>query len=205
MRYPKDHKEEARRDLLERGARHAKKHGYAGSGMDAIAAAAGVTTGALYRHFSGKSDLFAALVQAELRRMAEQYGGILAGDPEGIAAAVAGYLSMHHVRHPETGCALPSLTPEVARAGADVRAAFERGVLGIVEAFERATGSREAAWSTIAQIVGAVMLSRAMVDEGVQRELLGAARRDVEARVDAAAGRRIAGGRKRDSTEGVKR
>ena len=124
MRYPKEHKEQTRTRLLESGGSHAKKHGFGGSGMDSLAAAAGVTTGSLYKHFEGKSDLFAALIRAELQRTAQRFSAIARGDLEAATKALAAYLSLNHVKHPEAGCALPSLTPEVARADESVRDAF---------------------------------------------------------------------------------
>jgi AcrR family transcriptional regulator len=180
MRYPREHKQRARRSLLEHGGSHAKKHGFAASGMDAIAAAAGVTTGSLYKHFDGKSELFAAVVREELERMAATYGATPADDPQQVARSVKSYLSMQHVNHPEQGCVLPSLTPEVSRADAKVREAFQSGLLEIHDNLERLTGSRDSAWALIAQNVGAVMLARAMTDEKVQRELLAAARREAQ-------------------------
>jgi len=36
--------------------------------MDAIAAAAKLTSDSLYKHFSGKSDLFASVMNVELQR-----------------------------------------------------------------------------------------------------------------------------------------
>jgi AcrR family transcriptional regulator len=181
MRYPREYKRQARRSLLEHGGSHAKQHGFAGSGMDAIAAAAGVTTGSLYKHFAGKSELFAAIVRAELERMTLAYGGIPEDDAHGIARAIAGYLSMKHVSHPEQGCVLPSLTPEVARSDTTIRAAFQQGMLELHAILERRTGSKDSAWALVAQMVGAVMLARAMVDEKVQRELLAAAKREAQA------------------------
>lgn len=180
MRYPREHKQRARRSLLEHGGSHAKQHGFAASGMDAIAAAAGGTTGSLYKHFEGKTALFAAVVRAELERMAAMYGATPADDAQRVTRAVTGYLSMQHVNHPEQGCVLPSLTPEVSRADAKVREAFQDGLLEIHRNLERLTGSRDSAWALIAQNVGAVMLARAMTDEKVQRELLAAARREAQ-------------------------
>jgi AcrR family transcriptional regulator len=180
MRYPREYKQQARRSLLEHGGSHAKKHGFAGSGMDAIASAAGVTTGSLYKHFEGKSGLFAAIVRAELERMAGLYGAIPDDDARGLTRAVAGYLSMQHVTHPEQGCVLPSLAPEVARADANVRGTFQEGLLEVRDTLAKLTGSKDSAWALIAQNVGAVMLARAMADEKVQRELLAAAKRQAQ-------------------------
>jgi TetR/AcrR family transcriptional regulator, transcriptional repressor for nem operon len=179
MRYPKEHKEQARNNLLESGGRHAKEHGFGSSGMNALAAAAGVTTGSLYKHFDGKSDLFAALIRSELHRTARRFSAIAPGDLKAATKALSAYLSLNHVKHPEAGCALPSLTPEVARADESARGAFQSGVLAIhAIVADRFTGSSDTAWALIAQSVGAVMLARAMRDERVRRELLSAATRE---------------------------
>ena len=172
MRYPSEHKTRARNRVLERGARLAKKHGFRATGMDALAAAAGVTSGALYKHFKGKTDLFAALVAAELDRTERRYAAISPHDPSAIGRAQTDYLSLQHVKRPDRGCVLPCLTSEVATAGPAPRAAFQQGLLRIHAIFERWTGSSEKAWTLVAQNVGAVMLARALRDEKVQQCLL---------------------------------
>ena len=45
--------------------------GYAATSLDAVVAKAGVTKGALYHHFSGKRDLFAAVFAGEQVRLSE--------------------------------------------------------------------------------------------------------------------------------------
>ena len=167
--------------MLDRGGRHAKKHGFRASGMDALAAAAGVTTGALYKQFAGKADFFVALLEAELRRTEERFAGIPPADRQAIDTAQAAYLSLQHVRTPERGCLLPSLTAEVARAEPAARAAYQSSLQRIHAIVEGWTGSSDKAWTLIAQNVGAVMLARAMYDEGDQRDLLESVRREGQA------------------------
>jgi TetR/AcrR family transcriptional regulator, transcriptional repressor for nem operon len=181
MRYPKEHKARTRDRLIDAGGGHAKKHGFAATGMDAMAAAADVTTGSLYRHFDGKSELFACVVQAELQRTAERFA---AADPDDRAAALRAlhaYLSKNHVDHPEQGCLLPSLTAEVARADDRVRTAFQSGLQELHATLERLTGSGGRAWALIAQSVGAVMIARAMLDGRLREEVLSAARKEGQA------------------------
>ena len=180
MRYPSEHKSEARSRILERGARHAKKHGFRASGMDTLAAAAGVTTGSVYKHFDSKSDLFAALVETELGRTERRFGTISPEDSSAIGKAWADYLSLQHVKRPEYGCVLPCLASEVATSGPAARASFQEGLLRIHAIVERWTGSSEQAWTLIAQSVGAVMLARAMRDEKVQLGLLTAVEHEVD-------------------------
>jgi AcrR family transcriptional regulator len=50
-----------KRALVERATTQFSEHGYAGTSLDAIVAAARVTKGALYHHYSGKQALFEAV------------------------------------------------------------------------------------------------------------------------------------------------
>jgi TetR/AcrR family transcriptional repressor of nem operon len=176
MRYSSQYKEEARAKLVAAGGRHAKQHGFSSSGMADLAAAAGVTTGSLYKHFNGKSDLFVAMISNELQRTAAIYKAVDASDPAQIERTLAAYLSLSHVQQAETGCPLPSLTSEVGRAEPEVKMAFEQGVQEIHANIQALIGDANAAWTLIAQNVGAVMLARAMHSEALQRELLAAVR-----------------------------
>ncbi|MEY4910921.1 MAG: hypothetical protein RL761_584 [Pseudomonadota bacterium] len=176
MRYTAGYKEQARTNLVDAGGRYAKQHGFSSSGMADLAAAAGVTTGSLYKHFNGKSDLFVALVTAELKRTADLYASVDPTDNLQIKRTLGSYLSMSHVAHPDAGCPLPSLTPEISRADDTVKEAFENGVQSIHKNVNALTGNADTAWVIMAQNVGAVMLARAMKSEVLQREILCAVR-----------------------------
>ncbi len=66
--------------LLAAARRRFGADGYDGAGLDAIAAEAGVTTGAVYHHFAGKKGLFLAVaeaIEAELLARA-----VAAADPD---------------------------------------------------------------------------------------------------------------------------
>jgi TetR/AcrR family transcriptional regulator, transcriptional repressor for nem operon len=176
MRYTTEYKDQARAKLVEASGRYAKQHGFNSSGMADLAAAAGVTTGSLYKHFNGKSDLFVALITAELKRTADLYNGIDPADSNQVSRALAGYLSLSHVHQPAAGCPLPSLASEVARADDVVKEAFEDGIRSIHANVNALTGDADTAWAVIAQNVGAIMLARGMRSEALQRELLNAVR-----------------------------
>ena len=176
MRYTVEQKEEARQKLLDASGRHAKAHGFAASGVDALAGAAGLTIGSLYKHFASKNDLFTALMAAEIDQTASRYASVDAQDTAAAVKALASYLSLAHVQAPERGCALPSLAVEVARAPEEVRQVFETSLLALKDSLQRLAGSEQAAWTLMAQSVGAVMLARAMATETHQRDLLQAVR-----------------------------
>ena len=59
-----ERREETRAKLLEAGRRLFEERGYEAVGTPEIVAAAGVTRGALYHHFDGKRELFAAVYEA---------------------------------------------------------------------------------------------------------------------------------------------
>jgi TetR/AcrR family transcriptional repressor of nem operon len=176
MRYPPDYKDQARAKLVDASGRHAKQHGFISSGMTDLAAAAGVTTGSLYKHFTGKSDLFITMIKTELKRTADMYGAVDAADPSQVTKTLASYLSLSHVHHPDLGCPLPSLTPEIGRADSEVKLAFQQGVQEIHANVTAITGDKSTAWALMAQNVGAVMIARAMQSETLQREILKAVR-----------------------------
>lgn len=183
MRYAREHKEQTRQRLVERGARLAKQRGFAAAGVDDLAAAAGVTSGAVYKQFSGKSELLSAIIEAELARSAAMFTAVPPGDAARLDKVIAGYLSTAHVEHPESGCPLPSLTPDVARAGDEVRQAFEDGLRAVHAAIKRHVNDGDVAWTLIAQAVGAVMLARAIPADATRAKVLAAVKRSARAAV----------------------
>jgi AcrR family transcriptional regulator len=61
-----------RRQLIEVATRLFADHGYEGTSIEAVLAAAGVSRGALYHHFAGKEALFKAVVSAVTDRVTAQ-------------------------------------------------------------------------------------------------------------------------------------
>jgi TetR/AcrR family transcriptional repressor of nem operon len=183
VRYTKEHKEETRRRILNAAARLFRERGYEGAGLDAIMSEAGLTAGGFYAHFTSKEALFseamgAALTEARTpgaRRLSSADGG----DP--LLNLVRGYLSRSHRDHPEQGCPLPVLTPDVARSGEATREGYERQFLNYLAEIEsllpEGTGAeRDRALALIAQCVGGLMLSRAVMDEELSNRILKACR-----------------------------
>lgn len=64
MRRTKEEAEATKRNLLDAGLIVFSKKGYAATRVEDIAKQADVTTGAIYHHFGGKSDLYVALIEA---------------------------------------------------------------------------------------------------------------------------------------------
>lgn len=89
---------EATRVALISAARgHFGTRGYSETSLDAVAATAGVTKGALYHHFSGKEELFALVFEAVKRELSSHLAAALRdSDPwTGIVAACRTYIEAH--------------------------------------------------------------------------------------------------------------
>lgn len=74
-----------RGQLIEVATRLFAEHGYEDTSIEALLAAAGVSRGALYHHFSGKDALFEAVVLSVENRISAQ----LATAMQGVSGAVA--------------------------------------------------------------------------------------------------------------------
>jgi TetR/AcrR family transcriptional regulator, transcriptional repressor for nem operon len=173
MRYQPGHKEEKRKELLKTSGALAKQNGFTATGVDALMKAAGVTSGAFYSHFGSKSDLLKALIESELTASREMWAGNPHESAEDwIAFELDRYLRMWHVKHPEAGCVLPALAAEIARSDVSVQELYAQELLKGHEILAKRLGSDELAWAFLCQIVGAILMARAMPEEAMQRTVI---------------------------------
>lgn len=173
MRYKPEYKQQKRQELLNITGQIAKKNGFAATGVDGLMKAAGVTSGAFYSHFSSKQDLLKALVEYEL----QQSFNMWQSNPHHNAAdwinfELDRYLTPSHLEHPEQGCVLPTLATEVARADDTIKQAYEKELLHGHALFSAHLSSEEKAWAMMSQLVGAVLIARAMHDPELQKSIL---------------------------------
>lgn len=183
MRYPREHRDETRARMLAAAGRHFREQGYDGVGIDGLARAAEVTSGAFYGHFKSKAAAFHAVVIDGLSRLG---AGIARFQARDGAAWLAGfsrfYLGAAHRRDVGGGCALPSLSPEIARADPTTRAGYQAELIKIAETMAAGlpgAPGRAASWSLLAQLLGGVILSRAVPDPALQEEIAQAVLEDL--------------------------
>ena len=181
MRYSSTHKLETREKLLNSSRAIAKKGGFDMTGVDALMSAIGLTGGAFYSHFKSKGELFGALVEREMDNSTEMLAGNEDSPPDHVAKCLRSYLSTYHALHPETGCALTTLGPEIARAGPQVRASVERSLKQLQRGWaDRLDGDGDKAWALLAQCIGAIVMARVVESERSRQEILASSRRFVE-------------------------
>lgn len=190
MRYSDTRKEETRKAILRAAASAVRAKGPDGVGVAEIMAEAGLTHGGFYAHFRSKEALVAAAVEEAFAQNARRFARMTQGmsAPESLAAFVDAYVSPEHRAHPSRGCPLATLSSDLPRQGEAVRAAYERGVKGLI--------ARLAGWlpgeagdldglaaSVAAEMAGAVALSRAIADDDEAIRLLADARARIKSRI----------------------
>ena len=170
MRYKSNQKAKAREAILQAGARTLRTNGFNGIGVDGIAASAGVTSGAFYSNFSNKEALLQQVIETCLGEpFIDPDSGCLAERQVRLKEWLAMYISPEHRRDPASGCVMPTLSADVARANPTIRATYRRRMLPLVRRLSKILDGAEPdreqrAWSIIALMVGAIAISRAMPD-----------------------------------------
>ena len=94
---------------------------------------------------------------------------------------VASYLSSAHRDEPGSGCVVAALGAEAAREGPALRRVITEGtkslldtLTGLVPGGKSKAEKRQQAIATFAGMVGALVLARAVDDEALSKEILGA-------------------------------
>ena len=183
LRYGPEHKHAARERILLAAGRGFRKSGYGGIGVDGLAKAAGVTSGAFYGHFTSKDEAFRLAVAEGLE---ELRAGIMhlrvTQGAEWAEVFVDYYLGAKRLCELDESCASQSLTSEVGRASADVKAEFEAKMAEVIDAIAGGLkgGTKKArqkkAWALISVLSGAVTMARAIEDESTGETIAAAAR-----------------------------
>jgi TetR/AcrR family transcriptional repressor of nem operon len=185
-----------RAEIVEHAARLFRLRGHAGTNIDDIMLAAGLTRGAFYAHFTSKDALF-----AEIMRMGH---GLLprlraAAKPDSVLAS---YLDRENLGATAQGCALAALAGDVARAPLAARLAYANILHGVIAELARGKKRSLDADATAVAIlaVGAVTLARASGDLRLSDWLLRCARRATKTLMKQPPPKRRASPKKKRST-----
>lgn len=164
MPWPDDHKQETRDRIVDAAATAFRAKGIDGVSIAEVMGEAGLTHGGFYAHFKSKEEL----IGAALNRAATQLIGTWtrAG---GIDSVIDTYLSSGHAVHPELGCPLAAMGPELTRSGSKVRQGLAAGVAQRIEYVRRLLPEGEAteenATAIVASLLGGIMLARMVSPE----------------------------------------
>ncbi len=187
MRYSDTHKEETRRKVVRAASTAVRARGPQGVSVAEVMAEAGLTHGGFYAHFSSKEALLAAALEEAFGQNSRRFTRMTEGmaPAEALSTFVDSYVSEEHRSHPERGCPIAGLASELPRQGRAVREAYEGGVRRLIQRLAGWLPDDRAliAASLLAEMVGAVTLSRAMSDETAAAGLLADARNSLKTRM----------------------
>jgi len=191
MRYDDNHKERTRARVLAEAAAAIKSKGAERVGVAEVMAGAGLTHGGFYAHFKSKDDL---LTEAISYMFDAAYASFLR-HTEGRAPADAlsnyldAYLATSHRDDRAHSCPLAALSGDLPNMPALARARFADGTERLVAALAKLVkklGAKHAealAWSALAEMAGALALSRTVSDADRAAEILRNSRTMIRSRL----------------------
>jgi TetR/AcrR family transcriptional repressor of nem operon len=165
-----------RRAIIEASEKLFRARGVDGVGLSALMKEAGFTQGGFYNHFSSKEALAAEVVESAMSKATADLKAAveapLAPGQTRLGRRVDFYLSDQHCEDIEQGCAVAALASDVRRLGRDAQNHFARGLDEMIDTLAAAVAeqrpgndqqtSREEAISFYCEMVGALLLSRAV-------------------------------------------
>lgn len=173
----------ANRDrIVDAAAALFRERGFDGVAVADVMQRAGLTHGAFYGYFDSKEALAAEAAAHALTENIDRWSALLEREgPRGLPRITDAYLSPRHRDQPSIGCPTAALGGEIARQRKEVRARFGTVLEQQVDTLAgfmpgNARQRRRRAIAVLAQLVGALVMARAVGRESVSDEILAAAR-----------------------------
>ena len=165
-------KEATHERIVEAAARAIRRSGYGGTGVADIMKAAGLTHGGFYAHFASREAMLAEAAERAGSEAVAASTRIAAAAPpqQALESLLRAYLSKEHLESIEQGCPVAALGSEMPRQAPEVRRAATRGIKEMIDLVARQSPdwgqprAHQHALVTVATMVGALLLARAVDD-----------------------------------------
>jgi TetR/AcrR family transcriptional repressor of nem operon len=184
MRYLPEHKAETHRKIVKDASLRVRSEGIAGAAVSTVMRDAGLTHGGFYKHFASKEELLMESLSEAFQETANHLAQVgLRSQPETAwKAIVKAYLRPELCDHPEYGCPLTALAPELAR----VDNAMKPRVFEELKNYKsrmipfmpgRRTADKERAFFSIfSTMIGATEIARMLPEPAMREKVLASAR-----------------------------
>jgi TetR/AcrR family transcriptional regulator, transcriptional repressor for nem operon len=184
MRYRPEHKAEVHQKIVEDASRRLRAEGLDGAAVAAVMRDTGLTHGGFYKHFESKDELLLESLSEAFRDIADTL--VRAAEQsrpgEGWKAIVKTYLSLEFCDHPERGCPLPALAPELARVDQKMRRRVLPQLVNYKDRMipfmpgRRAADKERAFFAIFSTMAGAIEIARILPEPAIREKVLSAAR-----------------------------
>ena len=180
MRYSAEHKKQTQARILQEAAASLRMRGPDGVVVADIMASAGLTHGGFYVHFKSKDELIVGAIEESFADQAARVDAMVGGrgPASALMAYVDAYLSQQHRDQRDRSCPIAALAGDGPRLKEPAREAFEQGCAGVTRRIAdwlEAMGRPDAgalAGSVVAELVGALVMARAVADPQLSRKIL---------------------------------
>jgi TetR/AcrR family transcriptional regulator, transcriptional repressor for nem operon len=172
MRYQPEHKAEIHQKIVKDASRRVRAEGLNGAAVSTVMRDTGLTHGGFYKHFESKDDLLVESLREGFREIEDTlaHAAEQSAPPDAWKAVVKTYLSPELCEHPERGCPLAALAPELARADRQMKPkvvaelANYKGRMVPFMPGRRTVDKERAFFAIFSTMIGAVQIARVLPD-----------------------------------------
>jgi len=180
MRYPPEHKAEVHEKIVKDASRRVRAEGLNGAGVAAVMRDTGLTHGGFYRHFGNKDELLLESLHEAFRETVDILSQVAEQSrPETAWKTIVNtYLSLEYCNHPERGCPLPALAPELARVDKSMRGQVLAELVNYKDRMtpfmpgQRAADRESAFFAIFSTMIGAMEIARMLPERAMREKVL---------------------------------
>ena len=180
-------KEASHERIVSAASRAIRRSGYDGVGVADVMKEAGLTHGAFYAHFASRKAMLTEAASRACAETASAAAHVATNLPpeKALASMLRAYLSKEHVAQVEAGCPLAALGSETPRQAPEIRRVTTRHIKETIDFLARQLPdwgqprAHERALVTVATMVGALVLARAVDEPALSDRLREAALRHI--------------------------
>jgi TetR/AcrR family transcriptional regulator, transcriptional repressor for nem operon len=184
MRYQPGHKAEIHRKIVKDASQRVRAKGLNGAAVAAVMGDSGLTHGGFYKHFGSKDELLVASLSEGFGEIGDNLVQAAEQSPSGEAwkAIVNAYLRPEHCEHPEHGCPLAALAPELARVDKKMAPQILAELLNYKSRMlpfmpgRRTVDKEHAFFAIFSTMIGAIEIARMLPERTMRDKVLANAR-----------------------------